>query len=421
MLPMVVIAGRVRRPPISEPVAVHRAGSVENAASAALRRLLAWCLLVMPLAMPLGAAEESVSVLDSGAKTHPGTWECKPGHPIETRSISLENSVIRYSFGYSGCLDPSHGEERPSSEGNFGMPSPTRCNFYAGGFIGVIINGKDAVRHRVISMQTLERGGRGEYQALFAHPDATVGLRLVLLPGSNHVLLCVGWVPNPGATLGPVTIRLTCYPSFFTTFHHRQGERHCRTPRTDEQQVNTLTLQPADDSWLYYYDTVFDVARGEGDGPCAVLTPPEGWQAGRVVIGDYSVVTTLDYDPAAGQARLGLYDFAGLTNAAALEYLEQHGAADLAELRQLDFRPTPLQTFDAARFRADTERLLAAAGDDGERLRPQVEALLAGIGGDPAGDWAAEAELASRLEKSEDLLWELRIFALLNAPPNPPE
>jgi len=365
-----------------------------------------------------GAEGDSVSARDSGVSTRPASWECTPGHPIETRGLSLDNGLIRYSFAYSGCVHPSHGEKRPSSEGNFGMPSPTRANFYAGGFFGVIINGEDAVTYRVVDMQVLEEGERGSVQAIFAHPDAEVGVRLMLLPGSNHVLALVHWVPREGADIESVQVKLITYPSFFTTFHNRQGERHCRTPRTDQQEVSTLEIVPGEDAYLYYHDAIFDVARGEGDGPCATVLGPEDVIGGQVAINAYPVTSFIGFDPAAGEARLALYDFAGLTNAQAQAYLDDNWQADQAELAQIDFRPAAARTLDVAAFAEEVRGLLAAAADDAEALAPQVEELLGKLeeaqANAAAGDWQAEASLSGLLRDSEALLWRLRIFALLN-------
>lgn len=377
-------------------------------------------VLSVMLALPALAAETAatVSVRDSGVSTHPSRYECTSGHTIETRSFTIESAVRRYSFAYSGCIDPSHGEERPSSEGNFGMPTPSRCNYYAAGFLGIIINGKDAVRHRVIDMQVLETGARGSFQALFAHPDATVGLRLLMYPDSNHVLCHMQWIPKPGATINTVTVKLITYPSYFTTFNNRVGDRHCMTPRTDQQQSSRLDLVAGEDTSLLFYDTVFDVARGEGEGPCGVVIGQEGLTGGHVEIAAYPVVSYLDFAAAAGQAKMAFYDFAGMTNAEAKDYFAQHAQEDLARLVATDFRPGPIQKLTFADFETQMNDLLANAADDGEGLRPKVTQLVADVKAQSemgaGGDWEAEAKLAKLLIDSEEMLWKLRIFALLN-------
>lgn len=389
--------------------------STERIAAVAI--LLALSIM---LALPALAAETTatVSVRDSGVSTHPSRHECTSGHTIETRSFTIESAVRRYSFAYSGCTDPSHGEERPSSEGNFGMPTPSLCNYYAAGFLGIIINGKDAVRYRVIDMQVLETGARGSFQALFAHPDATVGLRLLMYPDSNHVLCDMQWVPKPGATINTVTVKLITYPSYFTTFNNRVGDRHCMTPRTDQQQSSRLDLVAGEDTSLLFYDTVFDVARGEGEGPCGVVIGQDTFTGGHVEIAAYPVVSYLEFAPAAGQAKMAFYDFAGMTNAEAKDYFTQHAQEDLARLVATDFRPEPIQKLTFADFETQMNELLANAADDGETLRPKVTQLVADVKAQSemgaAGDWEAEAKLAKLLIDSEEMLWKLKIFALLN-------
>ena len=373
----------------------------------------------VPLAC-LHAQDDGVVARAPGVSYGTATHECLAGHKIEKRSVTLDSGVVRYGMQYTGCVDPSHGIQRPSSEGNFGMPQPISGNWYWSGFLKLTINGVDAANCPVEDWRVLESGSRGLFQVVFAHPDATVMLRFLLLPGANHLLCEMGWNPLEGKELKSVSLSLRCYPSFFTSARKRVGDRHCMTPRTDEGQGKTLTLDPSADRWLYYYDTIFDMAKGEGDGPCAALVDPQGLNGGSVSVGDYAVMTTLDYDPAAGGALIGLYDFAGKTNAEAEEYLKTHGAADAARLAESDFRPLGVQTLDVAALRDLASGLLAEAEEDGDALRPQVEELLAGVDRlhalSLAGDVRAEAELAELLAGSDDLFWRLRAFAVLNHP-----
>lgn len=382
---------------------------------------LAGALLLMLIAASAATAQDdagTVTVRDRLPQIGAATFECQAGHQVQRHLITLENEAVRYTFRYSGCLDESHGELRPSAEGNFGMPDPTTANWYWGGFLGVLINGKDAVKYELKDMRGMESGQRGGMQAIWAHPDADVSLRLLLLPGANHVLARLVWAPREGAALDDAALHLRCYPSFFTTARNRKGERHCRTPRIDRQEPETLTLEPAEDTYLLYYDAVFDTERGEGDGPCAVLLAPEAIQSGRVSIGDYAVSTVINLDPAAGEMRFALYDFTGKTNAEAQAYMETHAERDLARLVATDFRPAGLWDFDMERLRAEALELLGDAGDDGAQFKAQVEELLTRAteleGLAKEGDLAAEAELAGLLEDSADLFWKLRAFALLN-------
>jgi len=387
-----------------------------------MAQLLAALLLVTAGALPTPAQEPAaeVSVRDGGLQSHPATHECTPGHRVETHEITLDSGAKRYAFRYTGCVDPSHGELRPSAEGNFGMPQPSSGNWYWGGFLQVFINGSNATGYRLADMRVTETGARGAFQAIWAHPDAEVGVRLMMLPGANHVLALVTWRPRPDAQIESVAVQLRCYPSFFTAARGRKGERHCQTPRTDQAEPETLELVPAEDSYLFYYDAVFDVARGEGDGPCAALVAPDGVEGGRVQIGDYAVITRIALEPQAPEARLAFYDFTGMTNAEAQAYLAAQGAEDLARLTETDFRPEPVRRFRLDQFRAEAEKLLADAGEDGEAFQPKVQELLDGATAlkeqAEQGDWQAEADLAALLDSSTEMLWKLRAFAALNAP-----
>jgi len=359
-----------------------------------------------------------VTVNAPPAKTNRATWECEAGHEIRRQQITLDSGERAYTVQLQGCWDPSHGDEHPCNEGTFGMPAPSRANWYWGGFMKILVNGVNATLYQDEAPKVLETGDRGVVQIVWEHPAAQVGLRLMMLPGGDHLMADLQWRPREGQAVESVALALTCYPSFFTTSRNRTGDRHVMTPRIDRSEGEALQLVPDEDTWLYYYDTVFDVANGEGDGPCALMLPPEAVTGGRVGIGGYGVSTTVNLDPAAGGIRLGLYDFTGMTNADAEAHLRGGGAQDLAQLTQTSFRPAPVRELDLAAFTAETNRLLEAAGEDGDALRPQVEELLGRVAqlkpAADSGDWQAEAELADILQTSSDLFWKLKTFAVLN-------
>ena len=387
----------------------------------------AMCLTAVALAcMLMGAsgpgfaadAELRVSASAPAPRVNRATWECTAGHEIRRQDITLGSGERTYAIRLQGCWDESHGDQHPCNEGTFGMPVPTRANWYAAGFMKILVNGVNATLYQDKLPRVLETGDRGVVQFQWEHPAAQVGLRLMMLPGGNHLMADLQWHPREGQTVDSVALALTCYPSFFTSAHNRTGDRRVMTPRTEEREGNALELVPAEDTWLYYYDTVFDVASGEGDGPCAVLLPPESVMGGRVSIGGYAVATSVTLDPASGHTRLGFYDFTGLTNAEAGAYMEEHGAGDLAQLTETSFRPQPVRELDLAAFTAETNRLLEAAAEDGDRLRPKVEELIAGVAElkprADAGEWDAEADLAEMLQTSSDLFWKLKTFEVLN-------
>ncbi len=384
------------------------------------------CLLVATLACATAcavvAADEAppVTVHNPEMSVSSASWECTRGHEIHRRQFTFASGETSYRIKTQGCFDPSHGEQHPCNEGTFGMPSPTRANWYASGFMEVLVNGVNATLYQDEDRppRVLETGERGVVQFVWDHPAADVGLRLMMLSGGNHLIGDLRWWPREGQTVESVTVKLLCFPSFFTAARNRTGDRHVMTPRIDKKQGERLDLVPGGDTWLYYYDTVFDVANGEGDGPCAALLAPGAVTGGRVGIGGYGVNTTVQLDPSVGEARLAFYDFTGWTNAEAERYMTEQGADDLAQLQAMSFRPALVRELDLAEFTAETQRLLEAAGVDGDALRPRVEKLLARVTElkpkADAGDWPAEAELAETLRASDDLFWKLKTFAVLN-------
>lgn len=363
-------------------------------------------------------APSEVSVQDSGPQHSQATDEKHQGHKWERRTMTLDNGTARYTFQYSACVDPSHGDQRFGYEGYFGMPGPSSCNWYHGGFLFVSLNGKDIGSFPLSNMQVVETGARGTFQMVFEHPDAVVRLRTMLLPGANHVLADLTWKARLQAEVKTITLRTVCYPSFFTAWHHRQGDRHCSTPRADKHEPEVLELDPEKDTYLYYYDTVFDVAKGEGEGPCAMMFTPECIKSGRVQIGNYGVTTELEAKPEARRLRLAFWDFNGKKNAEADTYFKAHGVEDQRQLAQVDFRPEPIVRLNVAQLQAEAEKYLKQAGEEAKAYRPQVEELLGKVrdlkGKADEGDWKAETELATVLAESTTLFWKLKIAALLN-------
>jgi hypothetical protein len=337
--------------------------------------------------------------------------------------VVLDSGIRCYTLKYSACVDPSHPGVRALEEGYVGMPTPTVANWYHSGFFFIRVNGQEVGELPLLDMRATERGPRGGCHLVWETPDARVRLQFLLAPGSERLLCQVTCTPKQDRRVESIEILLRCYPSFFTAYNKRQGDRTLITPRTEGHEPSTVTLEPAADTWLLYQDTVFDVAKGEGDGPCAMLFLPDEVAAGTVELTNYPVNTTLKAAPGTQRLRFAFWDFAGRTNAEALAFLREHGDAVRTELSAIDFRPADLARFDATAAPAELQALLGAAGEDGTRLKAEAEALVAKLVAAKTraegGDWAAEGEFAQASADYEALRWKLRIFGLLNSPPAP--
>lgn len=391
--------------------------------STAILLVAGLCPTLPAAAAPEAARAPLVSVLQRDPTYRTGWKEGHREHRWEDRLVVLDSGKVTYTIKYTSCVDPSHPGVRVNEEGYIGMPTPTVANWYHSGFFFVRINGKEVGEAPLLEMRATERGERGGCHLVWETNEARVRVQFLITGGSERLLCQVTCVPKEGQKVETLEVMCRCYPSFFTSAQKRQGDRTLITPRTEAHEVATVALDPAADTYLLYQDGIFDVAKGEGDGPCAMLFLPEEIAAGTVELTDYPVNTTLKAAPGVLRLRFAFWDFAGRTNADAGAFLKQHGAAVRDELRALDVRPALLAAVDAGTLPAELKTLLAAAGEDGERLRPSAETLVGKLVDTAkraaAGDWSAEPDFATQFADYETLRWNLRIFGLLNTPAEP--
>lgn len=377
-----------------------------------------------PLPAVLRSAETPapapVSVKAHGP-TYRQSWkEGHRDHKFEERSIVLDSGTRCYTLKYCACVDPSHPGVRALEEGYIGMPTPTPANWYHSGFFFVRVNGQEVGELPLLDMRATEFGARGACHMVWETPDALVRVQFLLPSASERLLSQVTCTPKEGRDVESIEVLLRCYPSFFTSHHRRQGDRTLITPRTESHEPAAVPLEPAADTWLLYQDGVFDPARGEGDGPCAMMFLPDQIAGGTVQLTSYPVNTTLKALPGVRRLRFAFWDFSGRTNAEALALLREHGEEARNQLQEIDFRPPDLAAFDAAAAPRDLQTLLTAAGQDGTRLKPEAETLMGRLVDlrtrAEQGDWAAEADFAQAWSAYDALRWKLRIYGLLNAP-----
>jgi hypothetical protein len=164
---------------------------------------------------------------------------------------------------------------------------------------------------------------------------------------------------------------------------------------------------------------VFDVAKGEGVGPCAMLFLPEEIVAGSVQVGGYAVQTRLEAAPDTHRLRFAYWDFTGKTNADARTRMTACAVQVQRHLREVSFHSETLERFDSSTAQAEISALLKAAREDGNRLRGKAETLIRKLvdfkAGAARGDCQAEVGFADAWPEYDALLWKLKIYALLNA------
>ncbi|MBT4822430.1 MAG: hypothetical protein HN742_22705 [Lentisphaerae bacterium] len=375
------------------------------------------CLAVTSLAqdVPKDIAR-TVDVAAADAKAGPTYYKGHQGHNYERQTTTLQSGDTKYAVHYRACIDERHGDKVGIVEGYIGLSAPCNENFYGGGFFKIFLNGKDVGEWRLADRRMIEEGARGTCQYIWETPMATVCVRFLLLPGTRFVCCELRW--DAKEPIETAEVKLLCFPSCFTTALGRKGERHVISAAKDVMEGKPFVVEPATDSWLFYCDGIFDVARGEGAGPCAAMFLPDEVSGGSISIGSYGVTTRLALKPETGRARFVFWEFPGIENDKALAALRADAAQLLETLPQLDFTPACLQRSATAGLRAEFAELFAEAGAAADPCRERIEELLAKLPTDTEigrelSNWQAEIGVLGAAPKLQRLRWELRIRALL--------
>jgi len=374
-----------------------------------------------------GAAEErgvprTVSATVGGGTTQVTSYPGHEGHQYYERTGVLDTGKVRYAVKYCSCWDPSHGGQAAPLEGYVGMPEPNACNWYHSGFLRVIINGQDIGSTKISDMYAGESGARGSITMLFNAPQATVRIRFLALPDDDRLFCEIGLEPTGEVT--SLQIALNSYPSFFTAYLHRDGWRKVTTATREGEQGSTLELKPAEEWWIACTDDVFDPPKDEAAaGGCGLLLDPDQIQAAAVTIGSYNVAPTLAVDPAVRTVRLVFSDFNKRPNAEAIKEMRAGADSTLKLLRNMDFTPQAVTSFDLAARSATVAAELRKVTDPAdfparfEALHHKLEPLLAEARKARAEGRPIPVEIekavAEQMKAYSDLEWELRFHVLL--------
>ena len=95
-----------------------------------------------------------VLVSDSGVETRtigPGAPPHTIGLQRHSQTITLDTGVQIYALRYVVARDPDDQQAAIPGEGYIGMPRPAGCNWYAGGFFDLRINGQSIGKRLVHS------------------------------------------------------------------------------------------------------------------------------------------------------------------------------------------------------------------------------------------------------------------------------
>ena len=298
------------------------------------------------------------------------------------------------------------------------MPQPCSCNWYHSGFLFISINGRDIGTTPLSSMIAAQRGDRAILDMVWHSDAADVRARFLGLP--NHDALYCEIALEPRQPIKSVGLRLNCYPSYFTHARQRDGARRIRTPATLVQQGQHVTLPAGKNWWALYYDEIFDVAKGEGEGPCALMLLPEGATEISLHPGSYGVGTEIKALAGTGRLRLALWDFKGKTNAESLARMQSGAETVRRELASLDFTPAAVKKFDLVTLRAEVERSMrspavrATLGKKATAIQAWLDRYAASQSKAPVSGIEAQEQLLQSLDNYEEFSWEIKLAELLS-------
>ncbi len=392
------------------------------------RRVVGAGIGVALIALPMVGAVTDEAVAGEGgpsATIAMGAWQTRAltggrlaGKTQRTRDARFDVGSVPYTIRYVAAVDETDPTRAIPVEGYIGMPGPSSENWYHSGFLSIGLNGQDVGEAALSSMVVAESGERAILDLVWHHPVASVRVRFAGLAQDPALYAEIAIEPKQEITR--VDVRARCYPSFFTAWHKRTGARRVKTPAALVAEGEARTVSAAEDWWMLYYDEVFDVAKGEGVGPCAMLVAPETPAEVSLRPGGYAVETAVTYPAATRRIRLAFWDLSGRSNAEVQAAMPQEAERARRVLAESDFTPKAIRQFD---MMAAREAVRGALGSEAVRqqLGDRAEAMQAWLreaGTGPAEqqgapDVAATEVLLRLIEEYNAFRWEMKLAELL--------
>lgn len=384
-----------------------------------MRSIMTFLLLLAPLAS-FAADTPPVIITDYGVQTRligPGAPPQTIGLQLYQQNIVMDTGVKQYGLQYVVAHDDKRPGQAVIGEGYIGMPHPSACNWYHGGFFDLQINGKTIGTTPIHSMTGRTTGDRGTVDFVFDTPLAVVRIRFVTLSGSD-ALFCQALL-EPKVEVKSLRLVVRCYPSAFVS----NAERHVLTPTRDLAQGEKAQLDLAQENWLLYYDRIYDAGYVSptytGVGPCAMLWP--GSEADQVgfTVGGYGIDTVMDLKPQLRDFRFVFFDFSGTKNDAATADLRARAGGLQQQLATFPFADPGVAGFPLLQKQQEIQQVLAAMPNEKEaaanyarwavELAEQLKLVQTGA----AGAIVAEANAAKTIQQWEKGLPELLLKALI--------
>ena len=368
-------------------------------------------------------AQESLQVLvtDSGVKTA----TIGPGAPAHTiglqrhmRTIVMDTGAQTFGLRYVVARDPKDAQAAIPGEGYIGMSQPSGCNWYAGGFFDLQVNGQSIGKTLTHAVTGRSSGSRGTADFIFDHSLAVVRVRFVARAGEDCLYAQASLEPK--LEIKSLRLAVRCYPSAFVS----DARRHVLTATRDFEQGQRADLDIASEWWTLYYDSIYDsgyvAPLRTGVGPCAVLWVPGQTQKAGFTVGSYGIDTLFQLKPDQRDFRFVFFDYAGEKNATARVDLRGRAQSLLKELRSFTFADPTLAQWPLAQKQAEIQQVLKLLPPDKqlaaeyERRSRDLAAQLKLLHSGAAGSIKAEADAVQAIADWESSLPALKLKALLN-------
>ncbi len=387
----------------------------------AVRLAVSFCVVLVLSGLSQSQALSQVLVTDSGIETRtigPGAPPHTIGLQGHRQTIVMDTGKQTFGLRYGVARDTKDPLAAIPGEGYIGMPEPVGCNWYAGGFFDVQINGRSIGTTLLHSLTGRSSGRRGTTDFVFDAPQAVVRVRFVAQAGGDCLYAQV--LLEPKAEVKSVRVATRCYPSAFVS----DAARHVLTPARDLVQGARAQLDVENEWWTLYYDSIYDAGHisptHRGVGPCAMLWLPNQTEKAGFTVGGYGIETIFTLKPGLRDLRFLFLDYAGSKNASAKANLGGRAQALRQELAAFPFTDPLLANWPLSQKQAEIQHALATLPTDKEaaakydRWARELAAQLKLVHSRSAGAIMAEANAAKTISQWDRELPALRLKMLLN-------
>jgi len=240
------------------------------------------------------------------------------------KMVTMSTGMTKFLLWCRGKVEARTGEWRSS----IGMGRPSKANWFQNSFYIVRIDGERCIDYRT-ELGEVRGGEKGTCVVTWHHPKAVITSTFTILDDDDKLLVQTNVAPQ--ASFKRYRVELVCYPSSLAGGYDRglktrdreasTAHRILKRPKRDDNKGYVNATLTRDESWVLFYDRYYDVARNRGEGPCAVAySTAEAIQA-NVSVTNYGCTLALEYPASQQTSHLVLWDFNGLPNAEAQDYL----------------------------------------------------------------------------------------------------